>query len=109
MYSGFAGISIFKVMFDHTSFTEANQSLVLRDFMFFCAAFSALKYVDFDIFQSEAPDLTEVFWLMPFVSKTIWGDTDMRIPSSPLKFQREAKVKQGDFDEWETIVRPEIT
>ena len=103
LYKAFASISINKLMFDHTNFEAANASPVLREFFCFVPAFAAMKRYWLDIFQSTAPDLTEIFWLLPFVPDTQWGDTSVELPRSPLSFKRRARVKEGDFADWREV------
>jgi hypothetical protein len=94
-----------KVMFEKTDFETANVSLALPAFMFF-AGQSSRGSVYFDIHQSTAPELTEIFWLLPKVPQTNWSDVKPQIPKSPLSFTREAKMKTGDFASWEQIANP---
>jgi Leucine-rich repeat (LRR) protein len=103
LYAAFAGMDIFKVMYDHSSLGDDVNSKFSREFMIYIGAFSALHQVDFDVFQSDAPNLTEVFWMLPFIPRTIWGDTDPEMPKSILSFQRSAQMKIGDFGNWETF------
>jgi Leucine-rich repeat (LRR) protein len=103
IYANFARYCISKVRFDHTQFYEANSSLVLKEFYLYLGSFRLTNNITFDIFQSDTPDLTEMFWLMKFVPDTIWGDVSISLPESPLPFKRKCTYKKGDFDEWETF------
>lgn len=91
-------LSLDRVMFDHTSFESANESPVLREFILFVGLKAYQLY--FDIFQSTAPDLTEVFWTIPRIPTTAWGDTSPRFPASPLSFGRKARYREGDDGKW---------
>ncbi len=103
VYQSFAKANISDVLFDHTDFNTANESLVLKEFHFFLNTFKMVSTFTFDIFQSDAPDLTELFWLGEFVPETKWGDTEVSLPISPLSFSRKARVREGDFSNWEEI------
>lgn len=91
-----------KVMFDHTDFSDANTSPVLKEFIFFIGMqTSGTPYMD--IFQSYPPNLTEVYWLLPSVPTAVWGDTEPEYPQSPLSYNRHAKSRSGDYGRWRTI------
>jgi len=94
-----------RILFEKTSFKEANASLVLREYMFYININSESS-IYMDIFQSTSPDLTEVFWLLPKVPDTNWGDVKVNFPPSPLKFERHAIYKEGDSSEWEVMTKP---
>jgi len=103
VYADFASLSLGKVMFDHTGFEEANTSLVLREFVLYLGCHAPFGSFSLDIFQSDPPDLTEVFWMLDSVPSTSWGDTEVNLPASPLSFTRKASVRRGDFDGSERV------
>lgn len=94
-----------RVLFEKTQFDEANRSLVLDEFLFFLNI-NCNYSVYLDIFQSDVPRFTEVFWLLKAVPESSWGDTTPKFPESPLKFQRSASYRVGDEGDWETVSRP---
>lgn len=94
-----------KVMFEKTQYDKANRSLVLKEYMFFLNLNSA-DSVYFDIFQSDRPELTEMFWLLPEVPETSWFDVQERFPDSPLSFQRSALYRISDEGKWQSIKKP---
>ncbi len=95
-------LKIGRILFEKTSFDEANRSLVLKEFMFFLNI-SNRNSLYFDIFQSDYPNLTEIFWLLPEIPKTAWGDMELKLPKSPLKFKRSASYRIGDEGSWEVF------
>ena len=101
----FLSMKLEKVMFEKTSFGDANGSLVLREYMFFLNL-NRSSAVYLDIHQSDTPELTEVFWLLPKVPTTNWSDVEPAFPASPLSFPRKARMRVGDFGKWKTITRP---
>jgi hypothetical protein len=98
-----AGMELFKIRLDHTAFELANDSPVLREFVFFTDCFANGSNARFDIFQSDVPNFTEVFWLLNFVPDTIWGDMEPVFPPFDLKYERKAHIKTGDMKDWQTI------
>ncbi|WP_028975475.1 pentapeptide repeat-containing protein [Spirochaeta cellobiosiphila] len=96
-------IKLSKVTFQKTSFTEANTSLVLREYMFFLAMLVDAEEESFcfDIYQSDTPDLTEMFWLFRFVPDTIWIEVEPSFPNSPLTYKRDAYFRTEDEVDWE--------
>jgi len=100
IYAAFATLEISRVLFDHTQFYDANASLVMREFYLFLAGRPILNNFTMDIFQSDPPELTEMFWMLQSVPETIWGDVEVDLPGSTLSFTRQAKVKAGDFSDW---------
>jgi len=102
VYSAFSGLHVDKVRLDHTRFGEANQSSVLREFYLFLAS-SCYGNFSMDIFQSDTPDLTDVFWTLYFPPDTSWGDAMVDIPKSILPFSRTVKIRQDDFSDWKDI------
>lgn len=83
----------YHLYFDHTNFEDANQSLVLKEFIFFLFEKKQKDDLDrwtppiiLDIAQSTYPFLTETVWLMiyntKFILKTDHYPSDM-LPSSP--------------------------
>lgn len=97
-------MKVAKVLFDHSSFDEANGSPVLREFMFFQNV-NRKSTLYMDIHQSDTPDLTEIFWLLPKVPKTNWSDVAPEFPDSPLGFERSGQMRVGDFGKWEKVSR----
>lgn len=100
LYKMFAAMSISQVLMDHTSFYEANESLVLSEFMFLINSFN--WSVTIDVFQSDTPDFTPIFWFLPHIPDTKWGDSTFKLPDSPLAFKRTIRFRSGDFAHWET-------
>lgn len=94
-----------RVLFEKTQFDEANRSLVLKEFIFFLNI-NCKTSVYLDIFQSDTPKLTEIFWLLRTVPQSNWGDVTPKFPDSPLKFQRSASYRVGDDGDWEMISKP---
>lgn len=79
--------------FDHTSFEEANESLVLKEFIFFLfekkhkADFNSTAKIFIDIAQSTYPMLTDAIWLMIYGTKFHIRSESYpykMIPSSPF-------------------------
>ncbi len=95
-------LNIGRILFENTSFNEANKSIVLKEFMFFLNI-SNRNSLYFDIFQSDSPNLTEIFWLLPEIPETAWGDMELKLPKSPLKFKRSASCRIGDEGSWEVF------
>ncbi|MCB1316891.1 MAG: hypothetical protein KDK27_13095 [Leptospiraceae bacterium] len=91
-----------KVLFDHSKFRAANASPVLREF-WFSVNLNHTEAVYLDIHQSETPDLSEIFWLLPAVPTTNWSDVPERFPESPLSFQRTGSTRGGDSYPWQTL------
>lgn len=96
-------IQLAKVMFEKTSFVEANKSLVLREYMLFLNMLTKKGPLYFDIHQSDQPDLTPAFWLFNNVPSTNWSDVKPSFPESPLSYARSGKMRRGDSGSWETI------
>ncbi len=94
-----------RVLFEKTQFDDANRSLALKAFIFFLNI-NCKTSVYLDIFQSDTPKLTEMFWLLRAVPQSSWGDVTPQFPDSPLKFQRSASYRIGDDGSWETISKP---
>ncbi|WP_300664114.1 hypothetical protein [Fluviicola sp.] len=94
-----------RVLFEKTQFDEANRSLVLKEFIFFLNI-QCKTSVYLDIFQSDTPKLTEMFWQTKAVPESSWGDVVPKFPDSPLKFQRSASYRIGDEGDWEMISKP---
>lgn len=93
-----------RLLFEKTQFDDANRSLVLKDFIFFLN----INYpysIYMDIFQSDEPKLTEMFWLLRSVPDTAWGDMEPNLPDSPLKFERCGSVRIGDGGKWEEVCK----
>lgn len=94
-----------RVLFEKTQFDEANRSLALKGFMFFLNI-NCKTSVYLDIFQSDRPKLTEMFWILRAVPQSNWGDVTPEFPDSPLRFQRSASYRIGDDGSWEIISKP---
>lgn len=94
-----------KVMLNKTEMEIADGSPVMKEFMFFLNI-NSKKSILIDIFQSEAPRFTEMFWMLREVPDTSWGDVSKKIPDSPLAFSRTARYDLGDGYGWELIVKP---
>ena len=88
--------NIFNVSFDKTSFNDANDSFVLKEYMLL---FSVCDCT-FDIFQSDTPEFTEVFWTLNIVPNTIWSHEGISLPKCPLEFERGTLVRIGDENEY---------
>ncbi|SFB72399.1 hypothetical protein SAMN05421780_101110 [Flexibacter flexilis DSM 6793] len=91
-----------KLLFDHTDFSSANKSLVMNEFMFFLENKPESSLL-IDIFQSTCPNLGCMFWILPNIPDTIWGDVKPYFPKSVLSFQRSASIKIGDDGQWNDI------
>jgi len=89
------------VMFDHTGWEDANESPVLREFWLYIGLKG--NKVHLDIFQSTAPNLTEVFWALPRIPGSGWGDTSPEFPKSKLAYERKVQYKIGDDGRWQWI------
>lgn len=100
-----ASINLGRVLFEKTAFDAANHSLVLKEYMLFLNLNSD-DSVYFDVYQSEEPDLTEVFWMLPEVPRSNWLDTTLTIPDSTLSFQRAAWYKLEDDGDWMRLSKP---
>lgn len=81
--------------FDHTQFDLANCSDRLEAFYVFLQCFAYEDYT-LDVFQSDAPVLGEIFWLLPVIPKVIWGDVEPGYPLSPLAFKRSATLNENN-------------
>ena len=94
------------LFFDHTNFEDANQSLVLKEFMFFLFEKKHKDDLDkwvspivIDIAQSSYPFLTDVVWLMAYNTKFLIKSENYpykMIPSSPythLRFDKTSIFK----------------
>lgn len=93
-----------RLLFEKTSFEDANKSLVLKEFWFYLNIYKKTD-VYLDLHQSSIPNLTEVFWLLPTIPTTNWSDTTAQWPISPLSFQRSGDTKNGDDDHWRMITK----
>lgn len=76
-------------VFDHTQFESANESIVLKEFIYFLFEKKRKKdnptEIFIDVFQSTAPNLTAVIWLMVYrTTFKIMHATTLTIPESPL-------------------------
>lgn len=89
------------VMFDHTGWEDANESPVLKEFWLYVGLKG--KKAHLDIFQSTTPDLTEVFWALPRIPGSGWGDTSPKFPASRLSYERKVQYKEGDEGRWQWI------
>lgn len=94
-----------RVLFEKTQFDDANRSLVLDEFYFFLNI-NCKHSVYLDIFQSDVPRFTRLFWLLRAVPESSWGDTTPKFPDSPLKFSRSAEYRIGDDGDWEQVSKP---
>ncbi|MDC7126824.1 MAG: hypothetical protein PQJ46_14730, partial [Spirochaetales bacterium] len=83
------------ILFDHTSFYEANSSLRIEAFFVFLQCF-AYDDCNYDVFQSEAPSLGELFWLLPNIPKIVWRDIKPAYPVSSLPFKRSAVLSYNN-------------
>ncbi|GMQ63820.1 tetratricopeptide repeat protein [Vallitalea maricola] len=92
-----------KVMFEKTSFYEANKSLVLREYMFFLGMIAEDRLY-MDIYQSDIPEFTEVFWMLKEIPKTNWGDTEPNFPELSLSYKRDGIMRIGDDGLWVYIL-----
>ncbi|WP_196889035.1 hypothetical protein [Aureivirga sp. CE67] len=96
--------SISQVLFDKTSFLDANGSLYLKEFIFFLLLKSDDTGLYFDIHQSDAPELTYLFWMFKNVPETNWSDSEAYLPQkNRLKYKRTAYYKIGDFSKWQYL------
>lgn len=87
-----------EIKFKNTAFRLANESTVLREYMFFLGMISQ-QAIRIDINNSDIPAFTELFWLLPYVPVTIWPDKSPLIPPSPLSF-----IRHGDVHEFKGYV-----
>ncbi|WP_196890539.1 hypothetical protein [Aureivirga marina] len=91
-----------RVLFEKTSFIEANNSIVFKEFMFFLILKSYETDIDFDIFQSDIPTFTYLFWMFRNVPETKWSNGEAFLPKkSMLKYKRTAHYKLGDGSSWQ--------
>lgn len=88
-------------LLDHTNFSLANDSLVLEEFYLFLSAYASSN-LHLDIAQSDAPNLTAIFWTFSSIPSSNWQDTAPNFPPSPLSFERSFKFKGGDDKPWKT-------
>ena len=80
-------LKLSKILFEKTAFSDANNSLYLKGFVFFVGMVSpASVYVD--VFQSEAPDFTEVFWMLKNIPDVSSTESDFVYPKNVLAFER---------------------
>ncbi|RZJ70378.1 hypothetical protein [Flavobacterium sp.] len=87
-----------KVLFEKTHFTMTDSDK-LKAFLFYLTLnFSGELYLD--VFQSYLPELTSFFWFAPIVPRSSWGDTDIAIPKSTLRFTRKVFYRDGDDGHW---------
>ncbi len=94
-------LSVNRILYDHTSYDEANTSSVKEEYMFM-TYLNSYKY-SMDIFQSDEPDLTDIFWMLPQIPTTYWGDTTPDFPENPLSYKRNAKYCVDH--RWKTLKR----
>ena len=95
---------VHQVLFEKTSFLDANASLALKEFMFFLLLNSQETSLYFDVFQSDAPELTDLFWMFKKVPESNWSDGVALIPDrNRLKYKRTAYYKTGDASSWQFI------
>ena len=95
---------IHQVLFEKTSFLDANGSLMLKEFMFFLLLNSRETKVYFDVFQSDVPELTDLFWMFANVPESNWSDGIAYLPErNRLKYKRTAYFKTGDTSSWQFI------
>ncbi|NUY79299.1 hypothetical protein HUK80_00210 [Flavobacterium sp. MAH-1] len=97
----FANHYVTKVLFENTSFWLEN-SPQLKAFVFYLNL-NHLGGVYLDVFQSQVKTLTEFFWFLPTTPKSSWGETDLAIPKSTLKFPREASYRINDDGKWQAL------
>lgn len=83
------------IRLDHTSFDDANSSLVMEEFLFYLDAYCSWDLM-FDIFQSDEPNFPEIFWMLSEPPETYWGDTYPSFPDSPMSFNQIALYREGD-------------
>ena len=93
-----------KVLLNKTEIETAVRSPVMKEFMFFLNINSKTS-IYIDVFQSEIPHFTEMFWMLRKVPDTSWGDVNKRIPESPLRFSRKARYNLEDGCGWESVVK----
>lgn len=98
------GLKLERLLFEKTSFGDANHSLVLKEFWFYLNIHSQ-QAVYLDIHQSTEPELTEMFWLLRAIPTTNWSDTTPEWPDNPLSFKRSGRYQVGDFEDWKTVKR----
>lgn len=91
----FTSSPILQLAFDHTQFDLANLSNRIEGFFVFLQCFG---YSDFtiDVFQSDAPKLGEIFWLLPTITKITWFDVEPSYAASPLAFKRSASLSENN-------------
>ncbi|WP_196889038.1 hypothetical protein [Aureivirga sp. CE67] len=87
------------ILFEKTSFEKANQSLGLEPFMLYLI-FNQNRGTYFDIYQSDASDLTKLFWMFRDIPFTTWQGVKAIFPESELAYKRKAKYSlEDDSDE----------
>ncbi|MGB1216229.1 MAG: hypothetical protein ACPG5P_00050 [Saprospiraceae bacterium] len=94
-------IRVDRILYDHTNYDMANSSSVKEEFMFL-TNLNSYGSVSMDIFQSDEPDLTAIFWLLPNIPTTFWGDTTPNFPKNPLSYKRVARYRIGDDGSWKS-------
>ena len=76
-----------KLLFEKTSFNDANNSLYIKGFVFFMGMMSSSS-IYMDIFQSDAPDFTEVFWMLKDLPDVSFTESEFTYPAETLSFKR---------------------
>ena len=102
----FCALQVKKVLFEKTHFDIPN-SRYLKAFIFYLNL-NQKRAVYLDIFQSDAPKLTEMFWFLPEVPTSSWGETEIKIPDSTLAFPRVARFRNGDDGSWKSKKSPKV-
>lgn len=91
----FTSSPISQLAFDHTQFDLANLSDRTEGFFVFLQCFGYSDYT-IDVFQSDAPNLGEIFWLLPTIPKITWFDVEPTYVASPLVFKRSASLSENN-------------
>jgi len=95
--------SVEKLLFEKTKFDCSGNAM--KAFMFYLNL-NHNNSVYLDVFQSDTPEFTNFFWFLPSVPKSSWGDVELKIPESSLKFKRKASYRIGDGGSWKTLTSP---
>lgn len=90
------------IYFNHTVFVYANQSLVLKEFMYFILGYrekhphtpsnaflAGYETIYIDIAQSTTINLTEVAWILPLKYHINLLDSTIELPDNPLSLGRK--------------------
>lgn len=91
-----------KILFDHSRFEAANESPVLAQFLF-ALHLNHTEPIFIDVFQSAQVRWPDMFWMLPAVPMTNWGEVQEYFPPNPLSFRRKAQWRDGDSAPWRNV------